>query len=188
MINQKNLSSSLGTSCHETLDLLHYCSVSHGRVAYMELAVLGNTRCGCTHSSRRVLDTEDLLAEGFFPCRVTISMVRSVSSSGSNPACCAVTDLRTLRLLSIYAGATDAEINAFPTVTLSLDLDEKEPRCPICLEDYMANDVLRQLPCGHRFHCHCADLWLKQKATCPLCKQVCVGQPPQGPQDADMGN
>lgn len=32
--------------------------------------------------------------------------------------------------------------------------------CPICAEEYVAGeDVLRVLPCSHRFHCDCADRW-----------------------------
>jgi hypothetical protein len=44
-------------------------------------------------------------------------------------------------------------------------------RCPVCLEDYAAKDVLRVLPaCGHAFHAACIDAWLRQHPTCPVCR------------------
>jgi E3 ubiquitin-protein ligase RNF38/44 len=48
--------------------------------------------------------------------------------------------------------------------------------CSICFEDYAAGEVLRVLPCSHRFHLECVDKWLLFAATdhvrlpaCPLC-------------------
>ncbi|GAB4814091.1 hypothetical protein N2152v2_001137 [Parachlorella kessleri] len=47
--------------------------------------------------------------------------------------------------------------------------------CPICVEDYASGDVLRALPCGHRFHLECIDKWLlsstdySRPPACPMC-------------------
>ena len=41
--------------------------------------------------------------------------------------------------------------------------------CAICLSPYDNNDILRCLPCQHRFHIECIDSWLSVSATCPLC-------------------
>lgn len=42
--------------------------------------------------------------------------------------------------------------------------------CPICLADYVNDDVVLNLPCGHFFHESCGSQWLRRKADCPLCK------------------
>ncbi|CAL0330938.1 unnamed protein product [Lupinus luteus] len=49
-------------------------------------------------------------------------------------------------------------------------LSEEDAECCICLSAYDDGDELRQLPCGHHFHCTCVDKWLYINATCPLCK------------------
>lgn len=46
--------------------------------------------------------------------------------------------------------------------------------CCICLSAYEDGAELRQLPCGHHFHCACADKWLQINATCPLCKNSII--------------
>ncbi|KAJ8773430.1 hypothetical protein K2173_004260 [Erythroxylum novogranatense] len=42
--------------------------------------------------------------------------------------------------------------------------------CCICLNKYVEDDDLRELPCSHVFHVDCVDKWLKINASCPLCK------------------
>ncbi|KAJ3132158.1 hypothetical protein HK101_004634, partial [Irineochytrium annulatum] len=50
--------------------------------------------------------------------------------------------------------------------------------CPICLDDFKPGNVLRRLPCEHRFHEECLHKWVRGgwdggiagKATCPMCK------------------
>ena len=48
--------------------------------------------------------------------------------------------------------------------------DEEEEQCPICFDPYCDNDQLRVLPCMHRFHVECVDVWLVKNKSCPLCK------------------
>ncbi|KAI1387921.1 uncharacterized protein F4822DRAFT_430669 [Hypoxylon trugodes] len=41
--------------------------------------------------------------------------------------------------------------------------------CPTCTEDFLNDDNVRWLPCGHIFHPRCIDPWFKGSAvTCPL--------------------
>ncbi|XP_049399305.1 E3 ubiquitin-protein ligase At1g63170-like [Solanum stenotomum] len=50
-----------------------------------------------------------------------------------------------------------------------------DSECSICLSTYDDGDELRELPCGHLFHCPCIDKWLYMSATCPLCKRNIFG-------------
>ncbi|KAJ7944877.1 E3 ubiquitin-protein ligase family [Quillaja saponaria] len=49
-------------------------------------------------------------------------------------------------------------------------LAQEDAECCICLSAYEDGVELRELPCGHHFHCACVDKWLYINATCPLCK------------------
>jgi len=49
--------------------------------------------------------------------------------------------------------------------------DEEEINCPICLEEYTEEDVLRKMPCDHYFHQDCIDPWMEKHSDCPICKQ-----------------
>lgn len=43
--------------------------------------------------------------------------------------------------------------------------------CPICLDEFNANEVLNELPCGHCYHIACIQPWLQYRSPCcPLCK------------------
>jgi len=43
--------------------------------------------------------------------------------------------------------------------------------CFICMDYYKCNEYKRILPsCKHYFHKKCIDKWLKQKASCPICR------------------
>ena len=43
-------------------------------------------------------------------------------------------------------------------------------KCCICLSEFEQDEMLRSLPCFHRYHVECIDEWLGRKPTCPLCK------------------
>lgn len=69
-------------------------------------------------------------------------------------------------------GATREAINTIPV--------ERVPRgagavalgdCPICLETFRGGESLRRLACKHCYHKGCIDKWLRNKATCPICKE-----------------
>lgn len=40
--------------------------------------------------------------------------------------------------------------------------------CSICLDMIVS---ARVLPCQHRFHAACIELWMRQSATCPVCRK-----------------
>jgi hypothetical protein len=39
------------------------------------------------------------------------------------------------------------------------------------MEHFADGDVLRTLPCLHRYHKQCVDTWLHRSSTCPICKR-----------------
>jgi hypothetical protein len=49
-------------------------------------------------------------------------------------------------------------------------LSPEDAECCICITAYDDGAELRELPCGHHFHCTCVDKWLHINSTCPLCK------------------
>lgn len=72
-------------------------------------------------------------------------------------------------------GATQQQINSlllarFPLVPdREAWLDAGEPSCAVCITDFSAGELLRQLPCRHAFHKCCIDKWLLRNKRCPLC-------------------
>ncbi|KAF4677952.1 hypothetical protein FOL47_008056 [Perkinsus chesapeaki] len=81
---------------------------------------------------------------------------------------------------TITATATD------DNCTSSEEVKYEEP-CAICLSDYQVGEVVRVLPCGHRFHTCCFDncfasrpRGFKLHHVCPLCRA------PLGPTNADI--
>jgi hypothetical protein len=72
-------------------------------------------------------------------------------------------------------GLTAAEISAHlggATVLSSAQAKDLTAKscCSICLFDFAAGEEVRAMPCGHVYHSSCIDLWLAQRADCPLCK------------------
>lgn len=52
----------------------------------------------------------------------------------------------------------------------SLDDSMTAETCPLCYAIYTDGDLVRRLPCFHLFHTTCADPWLAEKLTCPICR------------------
>ena len=44
--------------------------------------------------------------------------------------------------------------------------------CPICYDKFVKTDLIRILPCSHRFHRMCIDKWLNEESyLCSICNQ-----------------
>lgn len=70
-------------------------------------------------------------------------------------------------------GATPQQIQTLQAVSFAPGLfEEPDAGCAVCLSEYTCGEMLRRLPCGHHFHCHCADEWLHRSKQCPLCRQA----------------
>ncbi|KAG8093539.1 hypothetical protein GUJ93_ZPchr0012g19051 [Zizania palustris] len=67
-----------------------------------------------------------------------------------------------------------ARHNRVPDAVLSLPetnaADARQAECAVCLEDFMADDKLRTMPCSHCFHDRCLSEWLRISRSCPLCR------------------
>ena len=51
----------------------------------------------------------------------------------------------------------------------------EETSCSVCLADLADGEAVRVLqPCMHYFHPACVEEWLRNKATCPLCRAPAV--------------
>ncbi|PWA50630.1 hypothetical protein CTI12_AA470930 [Artemisia annua] len=72
--------------------------------------------------------------------------------------------------------ASKAAIENMPTVEMkSREEIEKMcestgTECVICMEDWGVGDVVKEMPCQHKFHGGCVEKWLKIHATCPVCR------------------
>uniref|UniRef100_A0A0E0RFK3 RING-type domain-containing protein n=1 Tax=Oryza rufipogon TaxID=4529 RepID=A0A0E0RFK3_ORYRU len=55
--------------------------------------------------------------------------------------------------------------------------------CAVCLQDFVAEEKLRMMPCSHTFHQRCIFDWLRLGCICPLCRRA----PPTQQEDDKLG-
>ena len=49
---------------------------------------------------------------------------------------------------------------------------DKDTPCAVCLGGLEVGDRARTLPCFHRYHTACIDLWFARHKTCPVCMET----------------
>lgn len=77
---------------------------------------------------------------------------------------------------SIIEGHTVGHVYSGPAVSSS-PRGQEERKCMVCMEPFIAGDVLRALPCLHRYHQRCIDEWLTRSPECPICKRDITAAP-----------
>lgn len=77
---------------------------------------------------------------------------------------------------SIIEGHTVGHVYSGPAVSSS-PRGQEERKCMVCMEPFVAGDVLRALPCLHRYHQRCIDEWLTRSPECPICKRDITAAP-----------
>lgn len=51
------------------------------------------------------------------------------------------------------------------------DQDQEEgKKCAICLEEFVAREMVMVTPCNHMFHEECIVPWVKSRGQCPVCR------------------
>ena len=70
------------------------------------------------------------------------------------------------RLGKILAKTVDPAFSG----TEEVAIEEDGAVCGVCQEEMSVGDEGRMLGCRHKFHSDCALKWLREKATCPLCR------------------
>ncbi|KAG7398725.1 hypothetical protein PHYBOEH_010567 [Phytophthora boehmeriae] len=67
--------------------------------------------------------------------------------------------------------ATDIPQQTYvPTKDPHTGLDTTNAVCARCHKRLDANDIMKQPRCGHLFHGHCLDNYLRTEICCPVCK------------------
>ncbi|KAF8057310.1 hypothetical protein N665_1261s0013 [Sinapis alba] len=71
----------------------------------------------------------------------------------------------------ISKGLTGDSLDRIPKVLIT-DTSGEMLSCSVCLQDFQVRETVRSLPhCHHMFHLPCIDKWLRQHASCPLCRR-----------------
>jgi len=67
---------------------------------------------------------------------------------------------------------TNLAVSKFENIAKSMEDNEVNKSCTICLGDFETSDDVTALPCNvkHTFHTPCITNWLKERNICPLCK------------------
>ncbi|KAI8592678.1 hypothetical protein BDZ88DRAFT_407287 [Geranomyces variabilis] len=83
-------------------------------------------------------------------------------------------DLTLMRNNVVSLTTSNAEVTTIDCCDKCDDVDTSSTQsdcCPICIESFAENEPIRELSCGHYYHCQCIELWLTNRnGICPLCR------------------
>ena len=76
--------------------------------------------------------------------------------------------------------ATAESIASLPKVKLDERMlgPEGKGECSVCMDEVVTGHEVVKLPCSHWFHENCAQLWLQEHNTCPICRKGIGGEAP----------
>jgi hypothetical protein len=83
-----------------------------------------------------------------------------------------ITLLNTLVTIPVaHDGLNSQELSQLKIVKFGPHLrpDDNET-CGICIDEFVNDEILTELPCKHYYHKTCVDKWLTINKTCPLCR------------------
>jgi len=58
-----------------------------------------------------------------------------------------------------------------PTVVITQEDCAQKTQCSVCCDPFSVAEQVKELRCTHKFHEECLLLWLKEKKSCPVCRQ-----------------
>lgn len=98
------------------------------------------------------------------------------NSSASRILSVAIDDIMSMIFTSERQRAmTQEQLNAIPVATITSEQCEAQLQCAICFEDFVLNEnEVRKLLCNHFFHEKCIFPWLRNNASCPVCRTSLV--------------
>ncbi|VFQ71319.1 unnamed protein product [Cuscuta campestris] len=78
---------------------------------------------------------------------------------------------------AVGPGLSEDEVAALEKQRFAAGSEEEAPSCAVCLEEYIAGDVITPLSssCSHKFHNECIAKWLRRKRTCTVCRAPVTG-------------
>lgn len=120
---------------------------------------LGNDRR--TQARNEIVIDESFLEK--LPIRKYIKSTSPIGADVAGVGQCVIKSPGSLESVKAPIEADDAIIHAHapPNET-----------CPICLDEFVYEEVLNELPCGHFYHISCIRPWLQNRSSeCPMCKE-----------------
>lgn len=54
-------------------------------------------------------------------------------------------------------------------IIYSIIINHEDAKCTICLQEYINDENIVVLHCGHHYHHVCINFWMDYKTTCPIC-------------------
>lgn len=82
---------------------------------------------------------------------------------------------------------TDNQLEEIPKASITAEDVTAQIQCAVCFEDYLLNENdVRKLPCNHLFHEKCIFPWLKNNATCPVCRSRMPNANEENEDSSDM--